>query len=168
MGRKHNGLVIVHHAGLPLHTESWFGAVTTSESVMFTQTGSCNRGATGSHQTAFVCVPPIILMQVGVPRYCPWAFSNTGISVCIFICPQNCFRVCVHVYLVAQCEKSKLLKGRRERWVAWSAGTPQPLLQPDWLPGLLADWQSPKGKQTSDLITNPIKCASYLQCEQSS
>lgn len=123
--------------------------------------------------TICVRVPPIVLMRVGAPCYClrPSACSNTGIwvaFVCIFICTQNCFCVWVYAYLLVRRRKSNLLKERRERWVVRSAGTSKPLRLADWLPGSPVDWKSPKGKQTSDLITNPIMWASYLQCEQCS
>ena len=98
-------------------------------------------------------------------------WASVGHLLAFFICPQNCFCVWVYAYLVVQRGEQIFAWGERGGEMGslvWSVGTSKPLWLADWLPGSPADWKSPKGRQTSDLITNPIMWASYSQCEQHS
>lgn len=92
----------------------------------------------------------IVLVSQHVKTSCWHLFA-------FFICTLNCFCSWVHACWGGQHRKSNLLQERwGKRQVGWCASTPH---------GLVA-WKSPKDKQTSDLITNPIMWASYLRCEQ--
>lgn len=87
-------------------------------------------------------------LGINVLPSAPQRWGIRSAFVCIFICAQNCLCDPRYEFLAARVACGAPLW---RRLIGCSASS--------------VDWKSPRGEETTDLITNLITGASYLQCE---